>query len=164
MKLKYRLQPVVDVRDRAKKEAARIVAVRREQLANAEAQLRRCEQAVEDCRAQQAEVRARMLDEATLGTEVRRMVEYRTHLKDLNNKEKELIAEVERQHIVVKRAEAELENALAVLVESSKELKVIEKHREQWRERERQQTEKREQKLNDEIGAILYERSERRSS
>lgn len=164
MKLKYRLQPVVDVRDRAKQEAARIVAVRREQLASAEAQLLRCEQAVENCRNQQSEARTRMLDEAELGTEVQRMVEYRTHLTDLHNKEKELIAEVEKQHLVVKRAEAELENALAVLIESSKELKVIEKHREQWRERERHQTEKREQKLNDEIGAILYERSERRSS
>lgn len=164
MKPKYRLQPVVDVREKAKQEAARVVALRREQLANAEEKLRYCERAVEDCCEQQKEVRGRMLEETELGTEAQRLVAYRTHLKDLQNKEAELIIAVEKQHIVVKRAEAELENALAALIESSKELKVIEKHKQQWRERSLRDMERREQKLNDEIGAILYERSERRSN
>ena len=158
------MQPVVDMREKAKQEAGRLVSLKREQLFQAEMELKRCEQAVEDCRQQQKEVKTRMLKEAEEGIEAHNIVGYRTHLSDLRKKEEELIVEVEKQRNVVARAETELENALAALIDASKELKVIETHRENWHEQRRREFEKREQKLNDEIGAILYERSERRSS
>jgi hypothetical protein len=47
-KNKYKLQPVLDVRDRVKQEAMRRVAQRRAQLAEAEAELARRERALEE--------------------------------------------------------------------------------------------------------------------
>jgi flagellar export protein FliJ len=157
-KNKYRLQPVLDVRDRVKKEATRRVVQRRAQLAEAEAELALRERALEGCRAQQIEARAKMLHEMEAGTEARRLVTHRTHLADLRNTEDELIESVGQQRSVVARAEGELENALAALVEASKEVRAIEKHREEWGLRVRRADERREQKLSDEIGAILHGR------
>ena len=157
-KNKYKLQPVLDVRDRAKQEAMRRVAQRRAQLAEAEAELARRERALEECRAQQAEARAKMLNEMEPGAEAGHLVTHRTHLADLRNTEGELLSSVEQQHAAVARAEGELETALAALVEASKEVRAIEKHREDWGQRVRRTEQRREQKLSDEIGSILHGR------
>lgn len=157
-KNKYKLQPVLDVRDRVKQEAMQRVVQRRAQLAEAEAELARREQALEGCRAQQIEARAKMLHEMEPGAAARHLVTHRTHLTDLRNTEDELSNSVERQKSVVERAQGELENALAALVEASKEVRVIEKHREEWGQRVRRAEQRREQKLSDEIGSILHGR------
>ena len=56
-------------------------------------------------------------------------------------------------------AEAEVERAVAALIEASKEVKVIEKHRETWRQRTLREEQLREQKIGDEIGAVTYRRN-----
>ena len=157
-KNKYKLQPVLDVRDRVKQEAMRRVAQRRAQLAEAEAELVRRERALQECRTQQVEARAKMLREMEAGAEARHLVTHRTHLADLRGREDELIASVGQQKAAVARAEGELENALAALVEASKEVRAMEKHREDWGQRMRRDEQRREQKLSDEIGSILHGR------
>ena len=156
---KYRLQPVVDVRERAKQEASRVVATRRAQLAEAEAELARREREVARCRAEQRDAQARMFDEARSGAEARRMIAHRTHLADLRCREEELLAAAARQREVAGRAATELDNALAHLVEASKEFQVIERHRQHWRDEQRRDAERREQKANDEAGAIIHRRN-----
>lgn len=157
-KNKYKLQPVLDVRERAKQEAAQGVATRRAQLAEAESELLRREQAVMDCQTRQATAQSEMLREIESGTEARQVVTHRTHLTDLRESEQELKNHVEQQKVVVTRAESNLETALAALIESSRELQVIEKHREGWSEQTRRVEQRREQKVSDEIGSIIYGR------
>ena len=155
----YKLQTVLDVRDRAKQEAARRVAACRSQLAEAEAQLARCKQAVLDCCDQQKTADIKMMEQISHGTEAHLLVLHRTHLAGLRHTERELTDKVREQQAVVARAENELEKAIFVFVEASKEVQVIEKHRESWRERSRREDRRREQKLNDEIGAATHLRS-----
>jgi flagellar export protein FliJ len=155
---KYRLEPVLGAREQAKREAERLLAARMAQLAEAEGELARRVREVEACRARQAAARAEMLEAMSGGAAAARALAHRTHLADLRAREEELRAEAEEQRGVVARCEAELEWARAALVESAREVRVIEKHRENWRERERRETTRREQKINDEIGAILHER------
>jgi flagellar export protein FliJ len=154
----YRLGPVLEVRERAKREAARVVAARRAQLDEAEAELARREAAVVACRESQRAARSKMFGEVQRGAEARRVVEHRTHLADLRRREEQLVAAVEEQRAAVERAGRELEAALAALAEASKEVRVIEKHRENWREGERRAGLKREQKISDEIAAVLHRR------
>lgn len=154
----YRLGPVLEVRERAKREAARVVAARRAQLEQAEAELARREAEVVACRERQRVGQAEMFGEAQRGTEARRMVAHRTHLADLRRREEQLLAAVEEQRRVVERAGRDLEAALAALAEATKEVRVIEKHRENWREGERRALLKREQKISDEIAAVLHRR------
>jgi len=155
---KYRLQPVLGVREQAKREAERLLAARMAQLADAEEELARRGREVEACRERQAAARAEMLETMREGAAANLALAHRTHLADLRSQEEGLKAAVEEQRGVVARCEAELERARVALVEAAREVRVIEKHRENWRERERREVARREQKLNDEIGAILHER------
>jgi flagellar export protein FliJ len=155
---KYRLQPVLGAREQAKREAERLLAARRQQLAEAEEELARRLRAVEECRARQTSARDEMLQTMSGGAAAARALAHRTHLADLRAQEEDLQAEAEEQRGAVSRCEAEVEKARAALVEAAREVRVIEKHKENWRERERREAVRREQKINDEIGAILHER------
>ncbi|HEX8146538.1 MAG TPA: flagellar export protein FliJ [Pyrinomonadaceae bacterium] len=155
---KYRLQPVLGAREQAKREAERLLAARMAQLAEAEAELARRVREVEACRGRQEAARAEMLEAMGGGAAAARALSHRTHLADLRTQEETLRAAAEEQRGVVARCETELERARAALVEAAREVRVIEKHKEGWRERERREAARREQKINDEIGAILHER------
>ena len=155
---KYKLQPVLGVREQAKREAERLLAARLAQLAEAEEEMARRAREVEACRERQAGARAEMFEAMSEGAAASRALAHRTHLADLRAREEGLRAATEEQRAVVARCEAESERARAALVEAAREVRVIEKHKENWRERERRETARREQKLNDEIGAILHER------
>lgn len=157
-KSKYRLQSVLGVRERAKQAAARVVALRREQVAEAERELERREGELERCRERQREARESMFGAASGGAEARRMVEYRTHLADLRAQGETLAASVEEQRGAVARAARELESALDALAEAAKEVRVIEKHRENWQESERTAERRREQKISDEVASLLRRR------
>lgn len=160
-KSKYKLQSVLDVRERVKQEAARRVAARRAQLAEAEAELSRLQRLVTECRARQESARANMLAQLEGGTQAHRVVSERMHLADLREQERELTERVVEQQKVVALAESEVESALSALVEASKELQVIEKHREEQARQARRAEQRREQKLSDEIGAVIYGRKGR---
>ena len=155
---KYRLQPVLGAREQSKREAERLLAARMKQLAEAEEELARRLGEVEACRARQAAARAEMLEAMSGGAAASRALAHRTHLADLRAQEETLRAAAEEQRGAVARCEAELERARAALVEAAREVRVIEKHKENWHERERRESLRREQKINDEIGAILHER------
>jgi flagellar export protein FliJ len=156
-KPKYRLQTVLDMREKAKKDAAQLVALRRQQLAEAERELEKCRKAVQDNLNLQAKQRSAMHDEMIDGAAARRILSHRTYLADLREQELELRANVVKQEKVVEKAESEVEKALELLTEATKEVKVIEKHKETWRVNLKKETERKEQKLNDEIGAILFQ-------
>ena len=158
---KYRLQPVLDVRERAKQDAARMVSTRREQLSAAELELRQRKEAVTACRRRQAKAQEKMLEEIKEGLDAHILVRHRTHLADLRETEQELVIQVEEQKRAVANAEAEVEKAVAVLIELSRDVRVIEKHRESWRERTRREEQLQEQKIGDEIGAATYRRGRR---
>lgn len=155
-KEKYRLQVVLEMREKLKKEAAQFVVLRRQQLAAAEEELVRRKQAVIDNLQMQRDAQDTMFSELNAGAEARFAVSYRIHLADLREDEIVLRENVVKQEKAVEQAEIEVERALELLAESAKEMKVIETHKDNWRTDKRRESERREQKLNDEIGAILY--------
>ena len=155
---KYRLQPVLGAREQAKREAERLLAARMAQLAEAEEELARRLRAVEECRGRQTSARAEMLEALKGGAAASKALAHRTHLADLRTQEETLRTAAEEQRGAVARCETEVERSRAALVESAREVRVIEKHKENWREQERRESVRREQKINDEIGAILHER------
>ncbi|MFN7928229.1 MAG: flagellar FliJ family protein [Blastocatellia bacterium] len=156
-KPKYRLEPLVYLREKAKQEAERLTGERRNKLLIAEAELERRQHSVTQCRTEQNQKRDAMLHQASGGIEAGHLQNHRLHLADLKDMEAQLNEAVETQQQVVRRAEVELEKALAHLLEATKELRTVEKHREVWRERMRQESLRQEQKLNDEIGALLHQ-------
>jgi len=155
---RYRLESLLEFRARLKQQAARLVAANRKQLLEAEAELLRRHQSVLECRARSQAMLASMFDAAVRGIEACRLLEFRTHVADLRRMERDLIAAEEQQKTSVLRAESDLDKAIASLSEAHEQSKIIEKHRESWRARVRREEDRREQRLNDEAGNVLYER------
>jgi flagellar export protein FliJ len=155
---KYRLQPVLDVRGKAKQAAATLLANKREQLVLAETELTRRKQTLAACLRRQTIAQGRMLEEFQRGVDANTMVAHRTHLADLRRNAEELATRVEDQRRAVTSAEAEVDRAVTALIEASREVQVIEKHRENWQQHSRREEQLREQKIGDEIGAVTYRR------
>ncbi len=155
---KYNLQRLLEVRERARENAVEFLAQKRAQLAEAERELAARKKAVADCRQAQRMAETAMMEKSRGGMKNSEIIVHRQHLFDLREIEKELIKSVELQKIIVERAAAEVEKALQLLTEATKELQAIEKHRENWRREKKIEANRREQKTGDEIGAILHER------
>ena len=154
---KYKLQRLLEMRERARDQSALHLAGCREQLRLAEAELEERKSAVDNCRKEQTETQAEMIKKSGGGIRSTEIVRYRQHLKDLREKEIRLQNLAAEQETVVRRAEQTVEKALLALAEASKETKVIEKHRENWQTAKKTEADRREQKTGDEIGAILHE-------
>lgn len=155
---KYNLQRLLEVRTRARESAIEFLAQKRAQLHETEMELATRKKAVVDCRKAQREAETVMMEKAVGGMKNSEIIVHRQNLFDLREIEKDLIRHVEQQKIIVERAEEEVEKALELLTEATKELQAIEKHRENWRREKKIQANRREQKIGDEIGAILHER------
>lgn len=157
---KYRLQTVLNVRARVKEEAARQIAVRYEQLAQAEDELKKRRDNLRTCREKQIETHGVLNAELEIGVQANSVVSHHSFLKDLRERETELKFAVEEQKAAVKHAEQEVEKAQQKLVEAEKELKAVEKHKENRQSEELLEVSRRERKTGDEIGAILHGRRE----
>jgi flagellar export protein FliJ len=157
---KYRLETVLGIRNRVKTDAARAVAHRLEQLQSAEEELSRRQQKLQACFEKQALAQAAMNEELAKGIQARGVLAHQNYLNDLRKLEVELKNEVEKQIQIVTRAETELETAREKLSEAARDLKSIEVHKENWIISQEKEKSRREQKISDEIGAILHGRRE----
>lgn len=155
---KYNLQRLLEMRERAREEAGIYLAECRRILAEAEAELARRELAVEDCRYAQRKIQNQLAEQTPGGMKTSEILRFRQHLIDLREHESKLLETVEEQKKTVNRHAQTVDKALNALQEAAKETKVIEKHRENWTNDKRIESNRREQKTNDEIGAILHER------
>lgn len=155
-KKKYRYQTLLDMRERAKKEAMIWVDARRKQLREAEIELERREQEVSECRARQRAAEAKMRERSLEVVAGHKFQIHYQHLDHLKEQEQQLVHRAAQQQQVVARASADVEAALAALVEAVRKVKMIEKHREGWMLKVRLEETRREQKVADEIGAIIH--------
>lgn len=158
-KKKYRLETVFRIRERAKDEAAREIAERYEQLALAEEELGRRQLTLQACYEKQSLAQAAMLEQLSGMSQAKSIVSHQIYLKDLKELENALQKAVDDQKQAVEQAENQVELAREKLMEKARDLKAIEIHKENWVKTEKIEEGRREQKLSDEIGAILYEKN-----
>ena len=157
---KYRLETVLGIRHRARDEAARQVALRLQQLQAAEEELARRQRKLQACYEQQNKAQALMNEELNKGIRAQNILAHQNYLNDLRSLEIELKADVEKQIQAVTKAEKELAGAREKLVESARDLKSIEIHKANWQDTQAKEINRRDQKISDEIGAILHGRRE----
>lgn len=146
------------MRSRAKEEAARQVALRFQQLEKAEEELLRRRMNLQNCYEKQNLAQSKMADDLSKGIQAQAILAHQNYLNDLRKQEAELQEEVDKQIQTVANCEREVEKAREKLIEAARELKAIEVHKENWKISERNEQNRREQKLSDEIGSILHER------
>ncbi len=145
------------VRTQAKDQAAGILAERRSALSLAEAELEAKQRAVAECRDQSAETVRRMEEQQAdaNGVAASWLASFRARLSDLRLTQERLSDAVEHQREAVRLAGVAVDEALEALTKASQDERVIEKHRESWKENLRREANKREQKTLDEIGLNL---------
>ncbi len=158
-KKNYRLEIVVQLREKAKSEALSFVDICRQKMEQAKEHLRMCEENVERCLSQQNTNSETLKTEFDKSLQTNRLLQFKNYGYELKRRESELREAVLDQEKVVEKTIVELEIALKNLVLATKELKAIEKHKEKWVEQKRNEAVKTEQKLNDEIGMILFQRN-----
>lgn len=158
----YRLKTVLKIRENAKVEAGRKVAVRLDELEAANTELNRRQNDLLACYEKQDQKQAAMNEMLECGTPVRNVVRHRAFLDDLRESEQQLKQSAEKQKKSVVRAENEVEAARDTLIDATRDFKAIETHRSKWAATVRTAAERREQKASDEIASILHGRRERK--
>ena len=152
----YKLQRVLEIRERLRDDAARYLKECRDELSIKEKELLRQEEQLEECRAEQEEVDKQMLKESSGGIKSSELVKYREHLSGLRNREEYLRKAVKQQKHAIVQLEQKVEKAIGKLSEAETEVKVIEKHRENWDKKTARETQRLLQKENDEIGTVMH--------
>ncbi len=154
----YRLQALLEMRERAKEEAEQAFSDAVKALEKQKAELKRLEQELETRKAERKQkVMAYLQQIMAKGTagpnSFTLMNRYEERLKD---EEAQLALEIEQQKEAVKAAEKLVEQKRWEMAEAAKELKAIEKHKENWQKQIRAERQAKEELNQEEIGNTLF--------
>lgn len=154
---KYRLEPILDEKERLREAAVTFLNKKKDDLAAEEKKL--------------ADVQAEL--QAAIDRKEQMIQEYndnmfggkynideikirKLHIEDMGFKIKEIQQAVENQRKAVARAEAEVRKAEDALIAASKEVQVMEKHKENWQRALKEEELKKEAKELEEIAQTMY--------
>lgn len=154
---KYRLQPILDEKERLKEEAVRFLEKKKEEHA---AEIRKLEglqndlQKAIDYKENLVEDYNRNMFEGNFNVDQIKI--RRLHIEDATAKIAEARQNVERQEKAVERALNEVRKAEDALITASKEVQVMEKHKENWIKAIKEEELKKEAKELEEIAQTMY--------
>lgn len=154
----YRLQALLEIRERAKKEAEEAFAEAMQMLAEEQARLRQEEENLERMiadRHRRREDYARKLASGEM--KVTDQSNAYRFIERLKEKEVEQQTVIDAQKEQVREAEKEVKRAQDALVLATQELKALEKHKEKWLEEVRRERMLREENTMDEIGQAIFQ-------
>jgi flagellar export protein FliJ len=154
----YRLQVLLEMRERAKEEAEQAFSDAVKALEKEKAELKRLEEELEKRKAERkqkvmAYLQQVMAKGAAGVNGLNMMNRYEDRLKD---EEAQVALEIERQKEAIKVAEKLVEQRRREMAEAAKELKAIEKHKETWQKQIRAERQAKEELNQEEIGNTLF--------
>jgi hypothetical protein len=157
MAQKYRLQIILDKRQKLKEDAEKLLGEAQKALEAERTKEKQCVQAVADAKQHKEnakiELNRKMLEEK-LSIEKIRMG--KDHLKSLDFEIKKAEEKLQQQREKVKEAEAFLEQRRSELIEKTKDYQAIEKHKEKWIQNVKRDIETAEQNEQEEVGNVLF--------
>ena len=165
MKLpKYPLQAVMDLRDKEKDEAEKLLAQRLRELAEAREMLSRLREELAEIRKRALEKQASLYDLPDDGNlDVREIEKRRLELRFLEQRIKRKKEEMEAQESEVERALQAVGDARTELTSRVQALKAIEKHQGKWKSAVLAAEKKKEEKLIEEVAASAFLARQRES-
>ncbi|MBN1208244.1 MAG: flagellar assembly protein FliH [Myxococcaceae bacterium] len=153
----YRLQTLLEMRERAKEEAEQAFSAAVKALEKEKVELRRLEQDLERRKAERKEkVRAYLNEVMAKGTGINGMNMMNRFDQRLKDEEAQVALDIERQKEAVTVAERLVEQRRREMAEAAKELKAIEKHKENWQKQVKYERQQREDLNQEEIGNALF--------
>lgn len=156
---KYRLEPVLEQKERAKKDAEKALAAARQAMEEEE---RKKEQLEKEKAALNERIEATKVKRDQKAMEgslsVKESQQYKIFINGLTDQRKEVDLKIFKQSKAVERAAEAVEKAKTELVRCAKEHEAMAKHKEQWLNQLKLEEQKKEQKLMEEIGMIQFMR------
>lgn len=154
----YRLQTLLEMRERTKKEAEEYFAQAMNALAEEEAKLKEeedsLERMIEDRQRRREEYSRKLAAGEMKITDQSSTYRYIERLKEHELDQQTIIDAQEEQ---VREAKREVERAQEALVAATQDLKALEKHKEKWAEQVRRERMLREEGVMDEIGQAIFQ-------
>jgi hypothetical protein len=153
----YRLQTLLEMRQRAKEAAEQAFSEAVREVARQEQEQKRLENDLVQRKAD----RARKIDEylkdiMARGTGVSGMNSMSRYEQRLKDEEAQVALEIERQKEVVKQARKVQEERRQEMAQAAMDLKAIEKHKEKWQKQIKAERAAREELVQEEIGNALH--------
>jgi flagellar export protein FliJ len=153
----YRLQTVLELRERAEEAAKEAFAAAMRALAEAQAEQKRMEDDLARRKRERADkVAAYLADALKKGSAANAFQNLSRFEARLRDEEAALAEAIERQKELVRQKHAEAEQKRAEMAEATKEKKAIEKHKETWQKQVKHERDVREENNQDEIGSALF--------
>lgn len=161
----YRLQTLLEIRERAEEAAKQAFSEAMQALAKEKDELTRLEEDLERRKRERKEKVAAYLQEVMAkGTGAGGLSNMNRFEERLKDEEAQVALEIERQKELVKSAEKLVEQRRLEMAEAAKEKKAIEKHKESWRKQVKYERQMREEMNQEEIGNALFLARQRKSS
>jgi flagellar export protein FliJ len=154
MKLpKYRLEPVLEQREKEKHQAEMALVAAQEALEQEIVKLKELE-AEKEKKLEEIELTREKREQKARDGEltVEQSRQYKLYIQRLHNEAKEMDVVIYKQARAVERAEENVSKAKDHLLQCAKEYEAMAKHKEKWLEERKTELEKKEQKLMEEIG------------
>jgi hypothetical protein len=153
----YRMQALLEIRGRAKEAAEQAFADAQRAVVAARQKQKELEEDLVRRRAERkARVDAYLKEILARGTGAGGLVQMNRFEQRLKDEEAALQLEIDAQKERVRQAEQFAEQKRAEMAEAAKELKAIEKHKEAWAKQVKEERDKREELVQEEIGSALH--------
>jgi len=157
-KLKYRLEPLVRVKEKAKRASEIKLAKAIKEVKEEEEKLKRLIEKREELKAKKNKVRVEMSDKINTGqANVRESQMHLGYLMKLKEDEEALEKEIADQDEAITRAKEKLKRARRDYMDAAYELNVMEKHRELWNKKQRKAMSALEDKQMNELGNVVFQ-------
>jgi type III secretion system (T3SS) protein YscO len=154
---KYRLQIVLDKRQKIKEDAEKNLAEAQQAVIAEQKKEQECVDEVEKAK-QRKEDEKKELNKKTMEglLSIEKIKMGKEFLKTLDFEIKKAQDKLEQQRLKVQEAKDFVEKRRAELVEATKEFQAIEKHKQKWHEQLKKEMEAKEQEEQEEIGNVLF--------
>jgi flagellar export protein FliJ len=159
----YRLETLLEMRARAKEEAEQAFSAAIKALEKEKQELKRLEEDLERRKAERKQkVMAYLNEVMAKGAGISGMNMMGRFEQRLKDEEAQVALDIERQKEAIKVAEKLVEQRRREMAEAAKELKAIEKHKENWKKQVRYERQQREEMTQEEIGSALFQARQRK--
>jgi flagellar export protein FliJ len=159
----YRLQTLLEMRERAKEAAEQAFSAAIKALAEEKTELRRLEEDLEKRKVERKQkVMAYLNEVMAKGAGINGMNMMSRFEQRLKDDEAQVAHDIERQKEAVKVAERLVEQKRREMAEAAKELMAIEKHKETWKKQVKHERDQREELTQEEIGSALFQARQRK--
>lgn len=156
--LRYRLQPLLILKERARKRAEVLLAKALLRLEEEKKKLKKLEKEKEEIIRHRRECRMELHKKISTGHAHVRDGSVRVNfLRKLEEDEKKKAEEIENQKETIINCELQVKRARRDYIDAVKDLRVMEKHKELWRKKVQAEITREEEREMDELGNVIHQ-------